>query len=61
MTNLAYQDIQGGSVHIYTGHPSKPRFDRINLALKELEHVGRIKIFLYKKGKLRLIKTKRQF
>ena len=58
MTNIAYQDRAGGQVHVYTANKELPRLKRIKVALKELEHTGMIKIYLYKKRKLTLIKTK---
>lgn len=58
MTNIAYQDIKGGAVHVYTAHKNLPRVERIKKALQELEHVGNIKIFLYKRRKLRLLRVK---
>jgi hypothetical protein len=58
MTNIAYQDVLGGSIQVYSAHKDLPKNERIQIALKELSHVGNIKIFLYKRRKLRLIKTK---
>lgn len=55
MTSIGYQDIAGGSVHIYTAHPDLPRFERIRKALEELQHVGCIRVYLYKRRKLRLL------
>ena len=58
MTNIAYQDIAGGSIQVYSANKRLKRMERIKLALKELERTGCIKIYLYKRGKLRLIKRK---
>ena len=59
MTNLAFQDIAGGSIHVYSAHQNLPKWERINKALSELRHTGNIIIYLYKGRKLRKIKTKR--
>ncbi len=59
MTNIAFQDILGGSVHVYSKHKELPKWERINKALKELEYTGCIKIYLYKRRKLILLKIKR--
>ena len=59
MTNIAFQDIQGETIQVYTANKHLPRLERIKKALEELEHVGNIKIFLYKKRKLRLIQVKK--
>lgn len=62
MTSIVYQDKTGGAMMIY--RPKYPaqrsfyeqkRVERIVAALEELEHVGNINIFLYKKGRLRKI------
>jgi hypothetical protein len=58
MTNIAWQDKQGGSIMVYTANKDLPRLQRIKLALSELESVGNINIFLFKRRKLRLIKSK---
>jgi len=59
MTNIAYQDILGGRIHVYTAHKELPKNERIHKALSELQHVGNIKIYLYKRRKLRLLTIKR--
>ena len=56
--NIAYQDIAGGSIKIYKVNQHLPRVERIKTALKELEHVGCIKIFLYKRRKFRVLRIK---
>ena len=58
MTNIAYQDVLGGSIQVYSAHKNLPKNERIKIALEELSHVGNIKIFLYKRRKLRVIKIK---
>jgi hypothetical protein len=58
MTNIAFQDIAGGSVHVWSKDTHLPKWERINAALRDLRHTGCIKIYLYKRGKLRLIKRK---
>lgn len=58
MTNIAYQDRCGGSIHVYTAHKDLPKNERIQRALSELSRMGNIKIFLYKRRKFRLIKIK---
>ena len=58
MTNLAFQDIRGGSVHVYSANANMPKWDRIKLAFDELKHTGCIKIYLFKRNKLRKIITK---
>lgn len=59
MTNIAYQDILGGRIHIYSANKNLPKNERIKIALNELSSMTNIKIFLYKRSKLRLIKIKR--
>lgn len=59
MTNIAFQDILGGSIHLYSSNKDLPKWERINAALKDLEHTGNIKVFLRKRRKLRLIKVVR--
>lgn len=59
MTNLAFQDIAGGSIHVYSAHSNLPKWERINKAFAELRHTGNIIIYLYKGRKLRKIKVKR--
>ena len=59
MTNIAYQDILGGSIHVYTAHKELPKNERIQKALSELRHVGNIKIYLYKRRKFRLLTIKK--
>lgn len=59
MTNLAFQDIAGGTIHVYSANPSLPKWERINKAFDELKHTGNIFIYLYKGRKLRRIKVKR--
>jgi hypothetical protein len=60
MTNIAYQDILGGSIHVYTAHKELPKNERIKKALDDLRHVGDVKIFLYKRRKMRLLTIKRK-
>jgi hypothetical protein len=60
MTNLAFQDILGGSVRVYSKGSNLPRLQRITNALKELKHTGDIKVYLYKGNKLRLLFVKRK-
>ena len=59
MTNIAYQDICGGTINVYSANKNLPKQERINRALKELESVTNIKIYLFKRRKLRLIKIKK--
>ena len=59
MTNIAYQDICGGKIHVYTTNKNLPKTKRIEIALKELSSMANIKIYLYKRRKLRLLKVKR--
>ncbi len=67
MTSIVYQDRASGSMYIY--RPKYPaqrsifeqkKTERIIEAMKELEGMGNINIFLYKKGKLHKIATRRQ-
>lgn len=58
MTNIAFQDIAGGSIKVYSKNSHLPKWDRIKLALQELNSVGCIKVYLYKRRKLRLIMIK---
>jgi hypothetical protein len=57
MTNIAYQDIQGGCIHVYTKNKHLPKWERLKKARKELESMAQIKIFLYKKGRLIKLST----
>ena len=59
MTNIAFQDIAGGTVTVYTANPDLPRVDRIKTALNELRHVACIKVYLYKGRKLRHLFTRK--
>jgi hypothetical protein len=59
MTNIAYQDICGGTIHIYSINKDLPKHKRIELAISELSSMGNVKIYLYKRRKLRLLKVKR--
>ena len=59
MTNIAYRDIAGGTIRLYTANKNLPKNERIKLALTELSTMGNIVIYLYKRRKLRIIKTKR--
>lgn len=59
MKNIAFQDILGGSIKVYSKHKELPRLERIKKALADLKHTGNIKIYLYSGRKLRLIKVKR--
>jgi len=59
MTNIAYQDICGGVIRMYTANSDLPRHKRIELALKELSTMGNVKVYLYKRRKLRLLTVKR--
>ena len=62
MQSIVYQDRTGGKMFMY--NPKYPeqrsftevkRSERIEKAINELQHVGNINIFLYKRGKLRLL------
>ena len=62
MQTIVYRDRAGGPLMTYA--PKYPaqrslfeetRNERIANAMAELEHVGNIDIYLYKRGKLRLI------
>ena len=62
MTSIVYQDKESGSMYIYSPqYPAQRSFfelkknKRILEAIKELEYVGNVRLYLYKKGKLRLI------
>ena len=62
MTSIIYQDKTSGSMFIYKAkYPvqrsmfEQKRIERIIAALEELQHIGNINIFLYKKGKMRKI------
>ena len=57
-TNIAFRDIAGGSFHVYSSHPELSHLQRIYKALEDLTHTGCINIYLLKRNKLRLIKTK---
>lgn len=68
MTTIVYEDRVNGFLHIY--RPRYPaqrsmyeqkRNERILAGLKELEHVGNINIYLYKKGRLRKIAERPSF
>lgn len=58
MTNIAYKDITGGKIKIFSASPELPKWQRIFKALAELEHTGCIRIYLFKRNKLRTIQTK---
>jgi hypothetical protein len=60
MTNLAFQDILGGSINVYSKDTNLPRLQRIKNALHDLRHMGDIKVYLYKGNKLRLLFVKRK-
>lgn len=60
MTNLAFQDILGGSINVYSKDANLPRLQRINKALKDLKYTTDIKVYLYKGNKLRLLFVKRK-
>ena len=62
MTTIVYRDRAGAPLMAYA--PKYPaqrslfeetRNERIANALEELEHVGNVEIYLYKRGRLRLI------
>ena len=62
MTNIVYQDRASGRMFVYNPVKANQRSfweqtkrERIRAALEELEHMGNINIFLYKRGKLRQI------
>jgi hypothetical protein len=59
MTNIAFKDIAGGPVRVYTANKDLPRVQRLKLALQELQQMTEIKIYLRKGKKLRLINVKR--
>jgi hypothetical protein len=59
MTNIAFKDINGGAIHVYTANKSLPKNERIKVALNELSSMGNIVIYLYKRRKFRVIKVKR--
>jgi hypothetical protein len=65
MQSIVWQDKTSGALYIYK--PSYPkqrsffeqkRSARIAAALAELKHTGNINIYLYKRGRLRLIATR---
>lgn len=58
MTNIAYKDVAGGAIHVYSAHSDLPKWERIQKALQDLKHMGNIKIYLFKRNKLRLINRK---
>lgn len=62
MTSIVYQDKASGKMFIY--NPQYPaqrsmfeqkKTERIVRALNELQHMGNVNLFLFKKGKLRKI------
>jgi hypothetical protein len=64
MQSIVYQDKTGGKMFIF--NPKYPeqrslnelkRTERIITAIKELEHMANINVFLYKRNKLRLISS----
>ncbi len=62
MTSIAYQDKTSGLIYIYSPqYPAQRNFfelkrnERILKAIKELKHMGNVRIYLHKKDKLRLI------
>lgn len=64
MTSVVYQDRASGRMFVYNPICQSQRSffehtknERIRAALEELEHMGNINIFLYKRGKLRQIAT----
>jgi hypothetical protein len=59
MTNIAFRDIAGGKIHVYTANQNLPKNERIKVALEELRSMGNIVIYLYKRRKFRIIKVKR--
>lgn len=59
--NIAYQDLAGGKIHVYSVNQNLPRVERLKTALNELQHMGRVRIFLYKRRKLRVIKTVKHY
>ena len=55
MKNLAYQDIKGGAINVYSAHKDLPRSERVKRAYKDLEHMACIKIYMVKGNKYTLI------
>lgn len=62
MTSIVYQDKVSGSMYIYSPkYPTQRSFfelkrnERIQEAIKELKFMGNVRLYLYKKGKLKLI------
>lgn len=62
MTSIVYQDKASGFMYAY--YPQYPaqrnlfelkRNERIQEAIKELQYMANVRLYLYKKGKLRLI------
>ena len=52
MKTIAYQDVIGGTLHGYFKE-GESRHERIQNALKELKHTGRIFVYLIKGNKKR--------
>ena len=57
-TNIAFRDIAGGPFKVFSSHTELNHWQRINIALNDLKNTGCINIYLLKRNKLRLIKTK---
>lgn len=57
MTNLAYQDLQGGEIYVYTANNHLPKWERLKKAREELKSMARVRIFIYKKRKLTRLST----
>jgi len=58
MTNIAFKDIQGGCIHVYTANKNLPKWERLRLALLELDHMACITVYLIKGNKKRIISRK---
>lgn len=60
MKTIAYQDVAGGSIHLYENKskPNQTRWERYNEALEDLKPMARIKIYRFERGKLKLLKIK---
>lgn len=57
MTNIAYQDVAGGVIHIYTANKHLPKWERLRKARKELESVACINVFIVKGNKVVKLST----
>ena len=62
MTSIVYQDKASGSMYIYSPQYLAQRSffelkrnERIQESMKELQYIANVRLYLYKKGKLKLI------